>query len=338
MNCAWVGNDMNSDEIKYSVYQPSKDLLDRLSTFFEKVYGNSKSFKQRSCWEFLQYPSRLQVRIYCAEVGEELVGITVRHAVEVMCHGEIITACFASNSMVHPEYRGKGIIRILYKMAADSGGLQFSKGTALGMYNVLKSFGYKDVIPNTYQVCLVAPVKWVLQKIGVRFPTQAGKDIFLINGYSELVNISENLQGLCDRSKRDGVVKDYQYLRWRYIDIPHKSYRLFLRMINDIPVSLVVLRITGNTVYLVDLLWDSNTEDEPESSVVFAKKFARHAGGSKLVAWATLNAVRNALKKNSFIDRGETPKFSFFSDQLNNAAIEWSSMHFVHGEGDIDYL
>jgi len=331
---------MNANEIKYSAYPPSKELLGRFCTLFEKVYGNSELFKQRSEWEFLQYPSRLEVRIYCAEVGEELVGVTVRHSVELMYRGESLTACFASNSMVNPEYRGRGIIRILYKMVANAGGLQISKGTAPGMYNVLKSFGYKDVMPNTYQVCIINPIKWVLQKIGVRCQPliPAGKERFLISGYSEIDNITKNLQGLCDRSKRDGVVKDYQYLRWRYIDIPHKSYRLFLRMIDDIPVSLVVLRSTGNTVYLVDLLWDSNTEDEPESSVVFAKKFARHAGGSKLVAWATLNTVRNALQKNSFIDRGETPKFSFYNCHTNIGAIEWSSMHFVHGEGDIDYL
>ncbi|MBT0662725.1 GNAT family N-acetyltransferase [Geobacter pelophilus] len=331
---------MSDEEVKYFSYPASDELLDKYCALFKTVYGDSESFQKRIQWELLQYPSKLPVTLFCAEVNDTIVGVTIRHPVEILHKGKVLSAFFASNSMVHPEYRGKGLIRELYTMAAAAGGLQLSKGTADEMYKVLKKIGYQDIIPNTYQVCIVDPIKWALKKIGFRnlACNSLGMGAFLVKGYSELHTISDDLQDFCDRAQRDGIIKDLQYLMWRYLEIPHRSYRLFLRKSDDKAVSLIVLRVTGSTVYLVDLLWDVKTLDEPEASVMFAKSFARDARASKLIAWATLKQMRDALSRNYFFNRGETPHFSCYSGQLDNEIIDWSSLHFVHGDGDIEYL
>lgn len=330
---------MNDVVVNCASYTPSRELLDRYCTLFEAVYGSSEALSRRVEWEFLRYPSRMPIKFYCAEAGGKIVAVTVRIPLEILCQGRVITAYFATNSMVHPEYRGKGLAKALYKMAADTGGLQLSKGTADGMYKILKKIGYQDIVPNTYQVCIISPIKWLLWRVGFKsLPIKSsGLNSFQVAGYAELHDISGDLQCFLERSHRDGIIKDCQYLSWRYLDIPHRSYRLFLRKSDDLPISLVVTRIAGNTMYLVDLIWDTKVQDEPEASLAFTKKFARHAGVSKLIAWATLQTLRNALSANNFYDRGESPNFSCYSAQMDKE-IEWSSLHIVHGDGDIEYL
>ncbi|MDD2852261.1 MAG: GNAT family N-acetyltransferase [Desulfuromonadaceae bacterium] len=327
---------MNS-AIQYSFTQPTADIAEAVFQLKQQVYGVSTSLRQRWDWEFIHHPRSSEIRFYCAFQDGQLVGLTVRQPVTLLVNGASQTVFFASLSMVRPDMRGQGIIQKLYMLAAEeSKAIQFSKGTAQGMYTVLKKIGYRDIMPNTFQSCIIDPVKWVLQRFFNR-PVEVIKDIVPDDLLSDMLLHGEIPDDVADIIC-DGVRKDAQYLNWRYRSIPHKRYHLFLRRVGGKPVSFLVVRFSGNCAYLVDIIWDVNAADEPSTSIAIAKKFSRRMGASKITAWGTHRRLRSTLRKQGFYCMKETPHFSFFSPSALVEGISWSDLNFVHGEGDIDYL
>ena len=323
--------------ITYSVRQPSVHLAESVFQLHEQVYGDATALRQRWNWEFMQHPRHAEIRTYCAEQGGCLVGFTARHPVTLSVQGQPLAAWFASNSMVHPSMRGQGIIRTLYMQALeDAGAVQLSKGTAEGMYAVLKKIGYREITPNTYQVCILDPFRWLLQRLGGLSSSSLQADE--AEAHPHLLRLAEKIPEDIAAIRCDGILKDASYLTWRYCTIPHKRYNLYLRRVDGKPVSFFALCYNGTTAYLVEFIWDNRVTDEPSTSISIAKREARRMGACKMVSWTASERLRNTLGQNGFFNRNETPHFSYFCPSGCADSIAWSKLAFVHGDGDIDYL
>jgi GNAT superfamily N-acetyltransferase len=323
--------------ITYSVRQPSVDLAESVFQLHEQVYGDATALRQRWNWEFMQHPRHAEIRTYCAEQGGCLVGFTARHPVTLSVQGQPLAAWFASNSMVHPSMRGQGIIRTLYMQALeDAGAVQLSKGTAEGMYAVLKKIGYREIMPNTYQVCILDPFRWLLQRLSGLSSSSLQTDE--AEAHPHLLRLAEKIPEDIAAIRCDGILKDADYLTWRYRTIPHKKYALYVRRVNGRPVSFLALRQAGGTVYLVDLIWDQQAQDEPHATISTAKQEARKMGAYKLIAWSDHRMLRSALKSKLFFERSDTPYFSYALPANSCENLVFRDISFTHGDGDIDYL
>ncbi len=326
-----------NNSISYSACQPSPDLSERIFVLHQQVYGDSTAFRQRWEWEFIKHPRNSEIILFCAERDGQLVGVTVRHPVTLKVDDKLIPAWFASNSMVRTDMQGQGIMRNLYLQAIEeTGAIQFSKGTAEGMYEVLKKIGYQEIVPNTYQTALINPFKWAVQRFLHLPDRRIQKDSCEGNHHS--TRLAGVIPDDVDQIRCNGILKDARYLAWRYCTIPHKRYNLYLRRVDGKPVSFFALRYSGNTAYLVEFIWDSKATDEPSASVNIAKKEARRMGACKMIAWTASDRLRNTLGQNGFFSRKESPHFSYFSPSGYAESIAWSKLAFVHGDGDIDYL
>jgi len=328
---------MSAGNINYLSVPPSAEIAARIFRLYERVYGDPQNFIKRWEWEFMQHPRSEEILLHCAELSGELVGMTVRHPVSISYRGSLVRAYFASNTMVVPEARGKGVVRELYRMAATGGALQLSKGIAPAMYIILKKIGYKDIFPNTFQINYLRPLQLILQ----RFASTSFSE--KLQGFEpdirdEMRPVSSIPEDISNITCPDGVLKDADYLRWRYIEIPHKKYQIFFRRdsLNQ-PVAMLVLRAEGSTIFLVDIIWDRECQDEPAASLAFAKKAALRMGATRMRSWCTSADIRKTLGKLNFLDKGESPRFSFFCSDPS-LDIEWQRLNLVHGEGDIDYL
>lgn len=329
------------DEIRYRRFDLRNEDKEMLFRLFEKVYGDAGSIRRRWEWEFFRHPRSGDVAIWLAEAGSQTVGMTVRTPVSLVIDGETREACFATNSMVDPAFRGMGIIGRLYAEAAEPGVVQLSKGTAEGMYKVLKRMGYRDILPNTYQVCLVSPFKWALGKIVKRSPVTVRADSeIMVAPFRGIQRFPESFDVFAGKAAGTcgGIFKSTEYMNWRYTNVPHRSYRAYVREVDGEIVSAVVLRITGSTAILVDILWDGRYRDEPATAVRFARKASRRLGAVKLVAWGNGRILRRELRRQWFFANSETPHFSFRYPGGDEHSIDWSKVHIVHGDGDAEYL
>jgi GNAT superfamily N-acetyltransferase len=333
---------MTREGLKYRRFDLRREDPEAIFRLFERVYGNSRAIRDRWEWEFHRHPRAEEIALWVAESTEGPVGMTVRMPVTLAIRGEIRRGCFASNSMVDPAYRGCGIIGELYDRAAETGVIQLSKGTAAGMYKVLKRMGYRDILPNTFQVRLLAPLRWVWGKISKNRPEAAiARSEGPITPFRQIDRFPEEFDRFAFRAvsgECGGIFKNADHMNWRYLDTPHWSYRAYLRESNNGIVSSVVLRISGSSATLVDILWDPDQRDEPAISVRFARKASLCLGAVKLVAWGSAQALRRELRSQLFFENSETPHFSFRYPGGDGEAIDWSSVNIVHGDGDAEYL
>jgi hypothetical protein len=158
-------------------------------------------------------------------------------------------------------------------------------------------------------------------------------------GFNPVVSFGSEFDEFWARAAQSlpgAVVKDAAYMNWRYVDVPYRNYSIFYRKKGDRIVSMVVLSRVGRTAFLVDILWDGHEPDEPATILGFSKRVMRGSGAVKLVAWGTLGALRQALATSGFVERGETPHFSVYGGDEGFA--EGSRFHFVHGDGDLEFL
>lgn len=334
---------MTMARIHYRLFDQHIEDPEPIFKMYEIVYGDSAPIRRRWSWEFLNHPESEDVKIYVAENQGALVGMTVRMPCTLLIGGKTKRAFFATNSLVRPEHRGQGIIRGLYDLAARNGDIQLSKGTAPAMYTVLQKIGYREIVPSNYLVCLLAPHKWAMGKIfkTIRFRTRETFSDMRYGEFIRLCRFSEEHEALVLGAitvLSGGVVKDIRTLNWRYLEIPHRSYHVFARKCSNETVSMLVLRLEGLTAYIVDLRWTELAHDEPARSIKFAKTFARKMGAVKLVFWGTLEKIRYAMRKQSFIGRTDSPRFSFYSANEDFHSVKWAGLHFVHGDGDMEYL
>jgi GNAT superfamily N-acetyltransferase len=333
---------MTREGLKYRRFDLRREDPETIFRLFERVYGNSRAIRDRWEWEFHRHPRAEEIALWVAESTEGPVGMTVRMPVTLAIRGEIRRGCFASNSMVDPAYRGCGIIGELYDRAAETGVIQLSKGTAAGMYQVLKRLGYRDIQPNTFQVCLLAPFRWALGRVTkVRSAVTEESDESYSGSFRRIDLFTEAFDRFARKAMTGdygGMVKDADYMNWRYIDTPHRRYRAYVRESEGEIVSSVVLRISGSTATIVDLLWDPRQRDELAAAIKFARKASRRLGAVKLVAWGSAQVLRRELRRQLFFENSETPHFSFRYPGGDGVAIDWSNVHVVHGDGDAEYL
>ncbi|TSK05921.1 MAG: GNAT family N-acetyltransferase [Geobacter sp.] len=329
--------------LRYRIYDLDTMGLEPLCRLYGKVYGDAQPLRTRLKWELQERPDKADVAVYTVWAGDELVGMTVRLPCPLVIGGETVRACFAVDTMVAPEYQGRGVVRELYAMASCCAAVQLSKGTAPGMYQALLKMGYRKVVPDNYQVCLLAPLKWLAGKVHpplYRNTTHARPE----GGFGEFEVLArfdagqEALVSDCLAVDFGGVVKSLESLNWRYVDIPHRIYHRFVRKVRGRSVSMLVLRLAGMTAYLVDLRWTPQCPDEPAASIGFARRFSRRMGAIKLVSWGTLGVFRAALERQFFFNVSDTPRFSYYPVDERFQCVDWSKIHLVHGDGDTEYL
>lgn len=319
-------------------YNLGEEGPEPIFSLFERVYGSAVAIRQRWQWEWQQHPEAKTIRIVVAESNQKLIGMTVRMPVQLVWAEQLVDAWLATNSMVDPEYRGQGIIQRLYEKANSNGGIQLSKGTDEKMFRQLLKMGYERILPDKYQVCLLAPWLWLKQKLGLQLPAKVVSKIVDAEGFADYRQVT-SFPDEFDSLPMSGLVaplKNAAWLNWRYVDIPHRQYQLAVREIDGRVVSWCVTRIQGRTGYLVDLRWLNEQQDEPSYSIRYAKQTARVAGAIKMVAWGAASDLRSSLLRAGFLNRKETPHFS--CKRFDNKLVFASNLYFLQGDNDSEYL
>jgi hypothetical protein len=278
-----------------------------------------------------------------AEANNVLVGSTTRLPFHIRLQdGSLLKGAFSVNSMVHPKYRGRGIIGALYKKSFDYYPFLFSKGTAETMYTLLLSYGYMPVEPNTYYAKILAPIKWLFWRSGYYKPKILPWKDIATDGFALVKRFGKEHSRFFFRIAHQfgGLLnKNATYLNWRYIDIPFREYSSFVRLLDNKIVSWVILGAHGSTGTIVDILWDRNVPAEPEITIKFATRYLADHGFIKARCWSSMSFLRTELQQAGFKAISETPHFSYFAKKdlgLNPSILK--TWLICDGDGDSEYL
>ena len=327
--------------LSYELFDLEREGPKPLWELYSSVYGSDELLRRRWHWEIEEHPLRNRLRIIVARDGERLVGQSVRLPVDIVLENKLLPAEFAVNSMVHPDYRGHGVIRNIYRFGFEAGILQLSKGTAPGMYRLLMKMGYRKIKPDTFMVALLRPFSWVsskLMKKTVRLPSPGLSGLGHDNSGFTLTDNFESDWILPTPPVLACCQKTASFLNWRYCKIPHQVYNCYVKEQDNKVEAWYVLHFQGSTAVLVDLGWDGSKPGSLDALIRSAKRRARMQGAIKISFWGNNVGLRGKLKKRGFRPRPESPGFSCYSLDKSWLDFPWSESHFVHGDGDVDYL
>lgn len=315
--------------------------INKLFDLYKSTYNETINFK-KWVWKYKKNPNSKDLRIYVAEAENDntLAGATYRLPYTLIINEKLYLIYFNVDSMVHNKFRRQGIMNKLYEKACSDLPVTLSKGTMPNMYNLLMKMGFKPLYPNTFLMTVLSFPKWFLLKLNTYKQVVKWNDCIKLPmiDYYEIKSFGNEFDIFFNKIKYqyDGIImKNSEYMNWRYFYIPHKTYKVFYRKNDDTIISVIILGLNGTTGKIIDILWDKSYKDEPYYTLKFAKKYMKNTGAITLKCWTTYSYLRKILRKNYFIDRNETPNFSFYCSQ-NNKELFKNVNHFLFCEGDGD--
>jgi GNAT superfamily N-acetyltransferase len=330
--------------IQYRLFNLRTDDPACLFALYTATYGNSQPLERRWHWQYLEHPRSSEVVVLVAEADGHLVGTLSHFPSDLVVRGTTYPGFYASDSMVHPEYRRQGIMETLLKTCSETLPLMYAKGTTDKMYRVRLRFGFRPVLPNGYLLSIIAPANWLLSKLRLR---RSQGDPALIGTvphpeFRPVEQIGPEFDRFFDRVSAGypAIVKRTSAsMTWRYLIHPYKQYQVMYRRVGGTLASVIVLRAEGRAGHLVDLVWDHSAPDEPSASIRFAKACLRKAGFTNLYCWCTLADLRAALKRHWFYDLKETHRLTMFArPEILDQIAEGGRIHLVDGDGDFEFL
>lgn len=311
----------------------------------EAVYGQPVD-RDAFAWQYFGHPRARDIHVFVVESRGHVVAATTRLPATLLIDGAPHPAFFNVDSMVHPEHRRKGHMRTLYEHARESlpgSPIFVSKGSSSAIYPMLRKIGYQTIEPNTFLVSHPSLPRWALSVLGLhrakgtidRRPPAGFEDFHLVERFGPEHDLW--LARVCAKLPA-AFARDAAMMSWRYVDIPHRRYSVFARVVGGEIQGLVVLAASGEKGVIVDILWAPERADEPRRLVRFAQACLAQAGASRVVCFATHLHLRAVLRSCGFGDREDTPRFSALVPPEREAAFRGArELHVVDGDGDTEF-
>lgn len=309
-------------------YKPGDEAA--ICALFEKVFGKpmgkTESLRHWQ-WEFLENPAK-PIAIKLAWDGSRLVGQEAANILRIYSQGKEYLALLIFDTMTDPDYQGLGI---------------FTE-TAKQFYKDLSAKGYAFVFgfPNANVIfARTTKLNWKIiydKPISVRpldvggFVSEKTKSIFLgksssafskkvfsapwrlktcdtsieIRKEKQFDTWANELWDKCKNQHKLWVVRDYQYLSWRYDMRPESNYDLYTAWENNILAGYIITteikRKEGKIVFIADVLADIKVNGVVDCLLNTVIHESINKGAAMISSMVMPNSVyKSAFRKKLFI-------------------------------------
>jgi GNAT superfamily N-acetyltransferase len=300
----------------------------------QAVYPQSKydrdKWLRRWRWLYRDNPAGNAV-IYLAEAGGRIVGQYAVVPVRMKIGGERAVSAISLDTMTHPDYRGRGIFQELSRRVFDDAG-QRGIDTIYGMPNKMTSWHRKYWLEVGAQRLLIRPlnIRNILTRyINNRFLLKASTSSLRVMGrlfynagrapevagltVTRASSFDERINDLWERASNDYgimVIRDKEYLNWRYVDLPDVDYEVYVAEKEGRVLGYTVLKCEERQGLLFgrihDLFVPSGQEPVVRSLVLKAGEFFEQAKADLVIYRLTANKKRyETVRKCGFI----SPRF-----------------------------
>lgn len=301
---------------------------------------------KRSLWEW-QFCPRFGRDAQCivARDGDRIVGFNATMPIKLVAESnQVEDAIWSCDFIVAPAYRGKGLGQSIkdemanaFKMPIMSLGISDSafplllkKGwhspTRLDVWDLLNH-------PTTLKQMLLFSWSKLCRSYS-SLTTRHLRKKYLVEELSQLPQktVVQHLWTLHREQSNDvEILRDYDYLKWRYVDCPFKVYRfLHVGSASAGSQALIVFRITpGNSIEVIDFIGLKSAEVVSAACSFWLRYFA----SAFAIHWNTsISALRSGLIANGFVKKSYGSRFATLSNYV------MGSWGLVAGDSDGDFL
>ena len=239
----------SSLQVKYKINKISEIATDQLSEFYKKTYYKRyKSLTSNWRWWYRVGYSELEPLIL--SVDNKVIGQAAYLPINLNILGNIVPAIWFVDYVVLPEFKGKGLGKILSKewMKICRNQMAICSDDSL---RVLKKLGWKDNYTTKRLARPISTLKFlpILKNLKLNFVNRTLR-YFIKKKYSRNISInpykiSDNFKIIDDSFKLRKIVKnnefaeiirDEKWLHWRLIECPYKKDIYFFEYKNNFAI------------------------------------------------------------------------------------------------------
>jgi len=298
---------------------PNFEQYEKLSKI---CFPNFKTSYQWYQWYNFNCPTG-QKHEYQILEDKKLIGLLGCLPIKIKVNDETLNGGLLTNGMIHPEYRGKNLFVELEKFLIDSERRSGSK-LLLG-------------VPNRY-----------IFRSHLRCDLRVLDNLDIIGKFNfsdrpgdcrEIFRFDDSYQYLQRRMKEKTnmyIVKDPDYLNWRYFMRPDKKYRCFAYYEGDTPIGWIVIGEYDEKGYKKTHIIDINA-----TSIDIFKKLIRAAenlahGRHELNCWnSAYSTYRRWFLESGFIPTTEKNVLIGKGLDLDTEHIKKEDWWFCFGDNDV---
>lgn len=342
-------------------------ILELTEAVYGKVADRERWFNWWK-WMYNDNPAG-RGRIWLAEHRGKMVGQYAIVPRVMNVAGEIIIGALSLDTMTHPDYRRHGIFESLakktYSQAAEDGiHVIYGFPNEFSYSGFIKKLGWFDIcyIPALVKVIhpenvmktmlkarfvtrfLTSGVKLMFKAISRKkeMPPPVGLTITEVSSFDDRIN---NLWRNIAKEHKVGVVRNKEYLNWRYSKVPNVKYTIYLAEVSGEVCGYTVLRCLETQSLKSGIIFDiiaPLNQDKTIQSLV--SKAIEHLKQEKadIIYCRTVEdrGYRRIFKENGFI-YSRFKLGSRFAAYSSNQAMKIyleNSKHWFIQIGDSDLL
>jgi hypothetical protein len=360
--------DKQNNSFVLKAYNPGDE--NAICALFERVFGKpmGKTESLRHWrWEFLENPAD-GLFVQLAWDGDKLVGQYTASPVQMYANGINFTAALSHDTMTDPKYGGLGIFRAaaetLYRQQTDAGqGFIYGFPNRNSIHGFIKYLQWQQIMPAPVHIRPVSIFKNSFNKIlhtendtssvgesnlqntASLFLDKSGKHRMRVE--KEFGDWADELWMRCRNQHRLWVVRNKDYLNWRYVTKPENKYHIVSIWQGDQPVGYVVIARSdmkfGDTLFIMDFLVDLNFECAADLLVRYVINVAKKNKCAFVSILLTLGSkYLNIFRKKIFLP---LPKFLFpqplyfgarcFDPKMRQLINDPKAWHISWGDNDV---
>jgi len=269
----------------------------------QAVYGEIVDREQWFNWWKWMYNDNPagRGRIWLAEHSGKIVGQYAIVPRVMKIAGEIITGALSLDTMTHPDYRREGIFESLAKRVYS----QAAEEDIYVIYGFPNKFSYPGFIKklNWFDICSIRTLMKVLHsenvmraKLRVRFvagflspvvdlmfkTTSKARGISSLRSVTitKVSSFDDRINNLWEHIAEEhnvAIVRNKEYLNWRYAEVPDVKYTIYLAEVSGEVWGYIVLRCIETedikSGFILDLVTPLNQEGIIQSLVSTAIEY-----------------------------------------------------------------
>lgn len=292
--------------------------LPQIISLLKASLGESMIPKSLNLWKWKHINNPFGASPFLvAEENGEIIGLRAFLRWEFLLHDQVIKACRAVDTSVHPDFQGKGI---------------FNKLT-LALIDQIKEEGV-DLIFNTPNAASMPGYlkmdwkKWGKLPLKLDFHLTSGK-----NKHPLEPDSWNKIEQLVSKLEKEDLIKSHQtnikkgYLKWRYLDCPLFPYYF----ISDESSYLLFYRIKegkmGRELRIVDLFTLNSFEGKQKVELKKALKNAQRLSGARFTSFSGLvypNQSALVLGSLPILKAGPMVTLREVAESIDPMIIDWT--------------
>lgn len=332
----------NLDDIHVACVPIDASLLREL----ERLYADEPHKHMLWKWQFKSRFGRTCHAIIARYQGR-LIGFNATMPVLVRDGLTTQEAIWSCDFIVAKEFRGKGIgNRIKEKMLQSFSIPIMSLGISNDALPILIKKGWKQgpLVPvykrvfrahNVRELLLLILCQSRLMLSRQRTPTGYQYLYFTNNCLPDSFLIEQLLNGFKQEADCIEVLKDYEYLRWRYAEFPWPTYNTLLVLSEaSAPVAILVYRYSSNReLEVTDYIAVSH---DPLVVRYALKSLQQRYPKLAAITWSCSHQqLKDSLGRNGFLKKKYGTRFVCYNPHKNVPNATWS---LTSGDSDGDFL